>query len=128
MINTLSGFIQYPTSVVTTPGEMGRFQCTATARSICNIHWRINHTLIIDSEADAYSIPARAGTGMLSSTLHVLAAPQHNNSEVECCTYSETGEEICTRSVNLTITGVQNIPGWYTHLCMTSPSSHTCTN
>ena len=108
--NSLLGFIQYPISVVTTPGEMGRFQCTAVATSICSIQWRINHTLIIDSKADAYSIPGRAGTGMLSSTLHVLAAPQHNNSEVECCTYNET-EEICTRSVNLTITGVQNIPG-----------------
>lgn len=49
---------------------------------------------------------------MLSSTLHVLAVPQHNNSEVECCAYSDIGgEEICTNPVNLTITGVQSKPG-----------------
>ena len=114
LINTLSGIIQYPLSLVITPGEMGRFQCTAVATSVCSIQWRINRTFIIDSEADAYSIPARAGMGMISSTLHVLAAPQHNNSEVECCTYSETGESVCTSSVNLTITGAQKIPGWCT--------------
>ena len=55
----------------TAPGELGRFQCTAVASSVCSIQWRINRTLIIDSEADAYSIPARIGVGMLSSTLHV---------------------------------------------------------
>ena len=115
--------------MVTTPGEMGRFQCMAVATSVCNIQWRINHTLIVDSEADAYSIPARAGVGMLSSTLHVLAAPQHNNSEVECCTYSETGEEICTSAVNLTITGVQNIPGWYSYgIYIYIPSTHAAAN
>ena len=100
---------------------MGRFLCTAIATTVCSIQWRLNHTLLLDSDADAYSIPARAGTGMLSSTLHVLAAPQHNNSEVECCTYSDTGEEICTRSVNLTITGVQNVPGWYSYAIYNLP-------
>ena len=97
----------------TPPGELGRFQCTAVARSVCTIQWRINRTLMIDSEADAYSIPVRTGVERLSSTLHVLAAPQHNNSEIECCAYNDTGgEEICTNPVNLTITGVRSKPGW----------------
>ena len=97
----------------TAPGELGWFQCTAVTSSVCSIQWRINRTLIIDSEADAYSIPARTGVGMLSSTLHVLAVPDHNNSEVECCAYSDSGDkEICTNPVNLTITGVQSKPGW----------------
>ena len=67
---------------------------------------------MIDSDADAYSIPVRREAGMLSSTLHVLAVPQHNNSEVECCAYNDSGrEEICTNRVNLTINGVQSKPG-----------------
>ena len=109
----------------TAPGELGRFQCTAVVSSECSIQWRINCTLIIDSEADAYSIPVRTGVGMLSSTLHVLAVPHHNNSEVECCAYSDTGgEEICTNPVSLTITGVQTKPGLYNYVYYVSMYMH----
>lgn len=103
---SLSGFIQHPSPVETTSGEFGVFNCTAITASI---QWRINRTLMIYSEAVAYSTHVRTGMRILSSTLYVLAAPQLNNSEVQCCAYNETGSEICTNPVSLTLAGLQ---GW----------------
>ena len=104
---SLSGFIQHPSAVETTPGEPGVFHCTAVT---ANIQWKINCILMIDSNAVTYSTRVRSGVGILSSMLYVQAAPQLNNSEIQCCAYDEIGGELCTNPVNLTTAGVQ---GWW---------------